>query len=110
MKFKLNPEALEVTSFATDQVSGVGTVWAHDSTNTNIAYTCGNCGTAFCGGYGNTDAGSCNCPTDNRCAYPSTSCGPTETYDQQSCHCLYPPTDWHLCGCGGTDDSGGAMC
>jgi hypothetical protein len=102
-KLRLKVDDLAVESFATGDAGELqGTVKGR------MDYTPIQPGA--CPPYQNTDPASCNCPTEYRCAYPSTSCGETETYDAYTCRCLYPPTDWHLCGCGGTDDSGGAMC
>lgn len=106
-KLKLDLDSLSVESFTAGGGPGArGTIQGRDYTE----YTCGTCTV-----YQQTEPASCGpaCQTAamDGCAYPSTSCGPTETYDQASCHCLYAPTDIRLCGCGGTDDpSGGAQC
>ena len=60
-------------------------------------------------GHGPSGVPTCNCPTQAGCAYPTNSCGPTETYGENTCFCLYEPTHFRVC-CDGTVESGGGMC
>ena len=90
MKLRMKLEDLEVDTFATTRDDGglAGTVRGMDgSLNPCVpGYTLAQYG----------------------CKYPTTSCGDTETYGENTCMCLYPPTDPHLC-CG-VESAPGSMC
>jgi hypothetical protein len=103
-KLKLEMDDLAVESFTVDESQRVrGTVAGMTGATA--------CDTGGCGGYCQSSPLSCGCNTNAGCIFPTDSCGPTETFDQFTCHCQYPNTDYHVC-CGGpsADCSGGAMC
>ncbi|HEY0018217.1 MAG TPA: hypothetical protein VGC13_18020 [Longimicrobium sp.] len=74
-KLRLDVNALRVESFNTaDNAANRGTVVGH---------------------------GACDparpCTNGSSCVFPTTSCGETETYGEQTCWCAYPRTDWRVC-------------
>jgi hypothetical protein len=90
MKLRMKLEDLEIETFATtrDGAGEAGTVRGMDATQSPCVP-------------GQT------IPQEG-CKYPTTSCGDTETFGENTCMCLYPPTDPHLCCDGGS--APGSMC
>ena len=105
-KMKLELDSLEIDTFSTEsgQRPSLGTVLAR--ANTTAVTVC----VGLCGGYGQTQVAGCGGPTSERCIYPTNSCMETQTYDENTCHCLYPYSDVRVCCDGTLAGAPGAMC